>query len=64
MELVEDQDGPGFSLSYALEFFWFFFCNPQPLIQEGFFSIVVGLLGFFVVPSTPYDSKFLTENQK
>jgi predicted MFS family arabinose efflux permease len=33
-------------------------------IVEGLFSIVVGLVGFFVVPSTPCDSKFLTENQK
>ncbi|KAF8817612.1 MFS general substrate transporter [Phlegmacium glaucopus] len=33
-------------------------------ILEGLFSIVIGLIGFFVVPSTPRDSKFLTEDQK
>ncbi|KAF8815171.1 MFS general substrate transporter [Phlegmacium glaucopus] len=34
------------------------------LILEGLFSVVIGLIAFFVVPSTPRDSKFLTEHQK
>ncbi|KAF8817607.1 MFS general substrate transporter [Phlegmacium glaucopus] len=33
-------------------------------ILEGLFSIVIGLIGYIVVPSTPRDSKFLTEDQK
>ena len=41
-----------------------FLFTPHSVIKEGLFSFVIGLLGFFVVPSTPNDSKFLTENQK
>jgi len=33
-------------------------------ILEGLFSILVGIAGFFLVPSTPRDSKFLTDEQK
>ncbi|KAF8817611.1 MFS general substrate transporter [Phlegmacium glaucopus] len=33
-------------------------------ILEGLFSIMIGLIGFIVVPSAPRDSKFLTEDQK
>ncbi|KAF8817610.1 MFS general substrate transporter [Phlegmacium glaucopus] len=33
-------------------------------ILEGLFSIVIGLISYIIVPSTPRDSKFLTEDQK
>ncbi|KAF8817606.1 MFS general substrate transporter [Phlegmacium glaucopus] len=33
-------------------------------ILEGLFSVLMGLIGFLLVPSTPRDSKFLTEDQK
>ncbi|KDR72761.1 hypothetical protein GALMADRAFT_126423 [Galerina marginata CBS 339.88] len=33
-------------------------------ILEGLFSVVVGLVSFFLVPATPKDSKFLSESQK
>ncbi|KLO13815.1 MFS general substrate transporter [Schizopora paradoxa] len=33
-------------------------------ILEGVFSCLVGLLGFFLVPSTPQDLKFLTPSQR
>ncbi|KAF8185966.1 MFS general substrate transporter [Pholiota molesta] len=33
-------------------------------ILEGLFTVIMGLLGFLVVPSTPRDSKFLTHEQK
>jgi predicted MFS family arabinose efflux permease len=33
-------------------------------IIEGLFTVVIGLAGFFLVPSTPRDSKFLTHEQK
>ena len=32
--------------------------------QEGLFSMLMGILGFFIVPSTPGGSKFLTEEEK
>ncbi|CAL1707482.1 unnamed protein product [Somion occarium] len=33
-------------------------------ILEGLFTVLVGLVSFFLVPSTPQDSKFLTQKQK
>ncbi|KAF8883333.1 MFS general substrate transporter [Gymnopilus junonius] len=33
-------------------------------ILEGLFTVLIGILGFFVLPSTPRDSKFLTDEQK
>jgi len=33
-------------------------------ILEGLFSMLMGLLGFFLVPATPRHSRFLTEDQK
>ncbi|KAF8799658.1 hypothetical protein BYT27DRAFT_7201265, partial [Phlegmacium glaucopus] len=33
-------------------------------ILEGLFSIMMSLIGYIAVPSTPHDSKFLTEDQK
>ena len=33
-------------------------------LQEGLFTVCVGLCGFSLVPSTPRDSKFLTSEQK
>lgn len=33
-------------------------------IQEGLFSVLIGILGFFIVPSTPRGSKFLTDDEK
>jgi hypothetical protein len=32
--------------------------------QEGIFSFFMGLIGYFVVPATPQDSRFLTQPQK
>lgn len=32
--------------------------------QEGLFSILMGILGFFLVPSTIQDSRFLTQTDK
>ena len=37
--------------------------NTNPL-QEGLFTICMGLAGFFLIPSTPRHSKFLTSEQK
>ena len=34
------------------------------LMQEGLFTILMGVLGFFLVPSTPRDSKFLSAEEK
>ena len=34
------------------------------LQQEGLFSILIGITSFFLVPSTPRDSKFLTLHEK
>jgi MFS family permease len=50
---IENMDGIGGKPGWA----WIF-------ILEGLFSVVVGLLSYFVVPSTPRDSKFLSESQK
>jgi hypothetical protein len=33
-------------------------------ILEGLFTICMGLIGFFLVPSTPRECKFLTFEQK
>jgi len=33
-------------------------------ILEGLFSFLMGVIAFFIVPSTPRDSKFLTDDQK
>ena len=32
--------------------------------QEGLVTIIMGIAGFLVVPSTPRESRFLTDNQK
>jgi len=50
---IENMDGIGGKPGWA----WIF-------ILEGLFSVVIGLLSYFVVPSTPRDSKFLSEEQK
>jgi len=50
---IENMNGIGGRPGWA----WIF-------ILEGLFSVLIGLIGFFVVPSTPRDSKFLTEDQK
>ena len=63
MALVEDQDGLGFLFLYFLESFSVC-CNFQPLLQEGLFTILVGIISFFFMPSTPRDSRFLNERQK
>lgn len=34
------------------------------IVQEGIFSVLMGLIGFFVVPSTPRDVLFLSEAEK
>jgi hypothetical protein len=54
MVMVEDQDGLG---SLFLEFS--FACPETSFPWEGLFSILIGLLGFFVVSSKP--PKFLIE---
>ncbi|KAH9476723.1 putative transporter [Psilocybe cubensis] len=33
-------------------------------ILEGIFSVLMGVLGFFMVPATPRESRFLSDNQK
>ncbi|KAF9447485.1 MFS general substrate transporter [Macrolepiota fuliginosa MF-IS2] len=33
-------------------------------ILEGLFSVIIGLISFFIVPSTPADCKFLTPTEK
>ncbi|KAF8815170.1 MFS general substrate transporter [Phlegmacium glaucopus] len=50
---IEKMDGIGGRPGWA----WIF-------ILEGLISVLVGLLGFFIVPSTPRECKFLTEFQK
>jgi len=49
----------------------FFFLSLVPVThshshsqQEGLFSILIGITSFFLVPSTPQDSKFLTLHEK
>ncbi|KAF8817592.1 MFS general substrate transporter [Phlegmacium glaucopus] len=51
--VIENMDGIGGRPGWA----WIF-------ILEGLVSVLAGLLGFFIVPSTPSESKFLTELQK
>jgi len=50
---IQNMDGIGGRPGWA----WIF-------ILEGLFSVLMGLLGFFLVPSTPQDSKFLTPAEK
>ncbi|TFK43324.1 MFS general substrate transporter [Crucibulum laeve] len=50
---IQNMDGVGGKPGWS----WIF-------ILEGLFSILMGITGFFLVPSTPRDSKFLTDNQK
>ncbi|KAF8159942.1 MFS general substrate transporter [Crassisporium funariophilum] len=50
---IEKMDGIGGRPGWA----WIF-------ILEGLFTVLMGLCGFFLVPSTPRDSKFLTHEQK
>jgi len=50
---IENMDGIGGKSGWA----WIF-------ILEGLFTILVGIIGFFFVPSTPRDSQILTEHQK
>lgn len=33
-------------------------------VKEGLFTVIIGLTSFFLLPSTPQDSKFLTQRQK
>jgi len=32
--------------------------------QEGLFTVIIGIIGFFVIPSSPRESKYLTEEEK
>ncbi|PFH53311.1 hypothetical protein AMATHDRAFT_137753 [Amanita thiersii Skay4041] len=50
---IQNMDGIGGKAGWA----WIF-------ILEGLFSVLMGVAGFFLVPSTPRDSKFLTREQK
>jgi len=50
---IENMNGVGGRPGWA----WIF-------ILEGLFTILVGITGFFFVPSTPRDANFLTEYQK
>lgn len=50
---IENMDGIGGKAGWC----WIF-------ILEGLFSILMGLIGFFVVPATPRDSKFLNSEEK
>lgn len=50
---IENMNGVGGKPGWA----WIFFL-------EGLFSMLVGIIGFFVIPSTPMDSKFLSKEQK
>ncbi|PPQ69365.1 hypothetical protein CVT26_002520 [Gymnopilus dilepis] len=50
---IEKMDGVGGRPGWA----WIF-------ILEGLFTVVMGIIGFFVLPSTPRDSKFLTHEEK
>lgn len=50
---IQNMDGIGGRPGWA----WIF-------ILEGLFSILMGIAGFFLVPSTPQDSKFLTQAEK
>ncbi|KAL9710558.1 hypothetical protein Ac2012v2_006094 [Leucoagaricus gongylophorus] len=50
---IQNMDGIGGRPGWA----WIF-------ILEGLFSILIGIASFFLVPSTPQDSKFLTLHEK
>ncbi|KIM38324.1 hypothetical protein M413DRAFT_30170 [Hebeloma cylindrosporum] len=50
---IQKMDGVGGKAGWA----WIF-------IIEGLFTVCMGLAGFFVIPSTPSHSKFLTSEQK
>ncbi|XP_006461486.1 hypothetical protein AGABI2DRAFT_222276 [Agaricus bisporus var. bisporus H97] len=50
---IQNMDGVGGKPGWA----WIF-------ILEGLFSVIMGVIGFFLVPATPQDSKFLTQSQK
>ncbi|KAK7682361.1 hypothetical protein QCA50_014566 [Cerrena zonata] len=50
---IQNMDGLGGKPGWA----WIF-------IIEGLFTVVVGLISYFLVPSTPQDSRFLTQTQK
>ena len=54
--------------SFFFTLAFFFLClvsiTHSHLQQEGLFSILIGITSFFLVPSTPRDSKFLTLHEK
>jgi sugar phosphate permease len=50
---IQNMDGVGGKPGWA----WIF-------ILEGLFSFCMGLIGYFLVPATPQDSRFLTQHQK
>ena len=54
------------SFCFTLAFFFLSLLSitHSHLQQEGLFSILIGITSFFLVPSTPRDSKFLTLHEK
>ncbi|CAL1707464.1 unnamed protein product [Somion occarium] len=50
---IQNMDGIGGKPGWA----WIF-------ILEGLFTVIVGVVSFFLIPSTPQGSKFLTQRQK
>ena len=61
---MEDQDGLGYLFLYFFGIFFLSLVLFQPFLQEGLFTILVGIICLFFMPSTPRDSHFLTEQQK
>jgi MFS family permease len=50
---IENMNGMGGKAGWS----WIF-------ILEGIFSVLIGIIAFFLIPSSPRDSKFLTDAEK